>query len=140
MSYTPDFIKFPKVRNVNDVWWHEAPLPPRWHTCTPHSVMEYSFLEEAQRCACGAIRNPFISRSWMDVNSRRKFRGIKKPTFRTPPLLGLLTACFFVGMGLFVLGFFTETISQLLAFWIPAFVVLLVPMPFIFIPALNDKV
>lgn len=46
-------------------WWHDAPLPRRWHRCTPWTT---SF--QAYRCACGAIRSPG-DRFWLDRNSRR---------------------------------------------------------------------
>jgi hypothetical protein len=59
----------------NNVWWHEAPLPRRWHKCSAwskgfiRSLGSFGFTVE--RCACGGTRldghNP-----WTTRNSRRK--------------------------------------------------------------------
>jgi hypothetical protein len=54
------------ISHRDGVWWHDAPIPRRWHRCTPWTR---SLL--ADRCACGAIRTPF---GWTDKNSRRRKR------------------------------------------------------------------
>ena len=52
--------------------WHDAPVPPRWHRCTVQTSGWVGLFDQVQRCACGSIRNPGISRRWMEKNSRRK--------------------------------------------------------------------
>lgn len=48
----------------DQVPWHEAPLPRRWHRCT-----SWTRGVGIARCACGAIR---MGGHWLERNSRRK--------------------------------------------------------------------
>lgn len=50
--------------------WYHAPLPRRWHRCTPQSrgwFKDHAVL----RCACGAIATSDCGLFWMERNSRR---------------------------------------------------------------------
>ena len=54
----------------NDTWWHQAPIPRRWHKCEAWSSGPVRG-REVERCACGSIR---LDRRdpWIAKNSRRK--------------------------------------------------------------------
>lgn len=59
------------AHHLNNVPWHEAPLPPEQHDCSIQTTGGTANLPVVDRCACGAIRlGP--GRPWMEVNSRRK--------------------------------------------------------------------
>lgn len=51
--------------------WDEAPLPPRWHRCYPHSgVWHHTEMETwLERCPCGGRR--IEGRPWTARNSCR---------------------------------------------------------------------
>jgi len=51
------------IRHIDDIPWHKAPVPPRFHKCTPQTSSP-----AALRCACGAIASTFGP--WMERNSR----------------------------------------------------------------------
>jgi hypothetical protein len=54
----------------NHMWWHQAPLPRRWHRCTVWSSGPVRG-RVVQRCACGGIR--WLGEStWIERNSRRR--------------------------------------------------------------------
>ena len=61
-----------RARSVGGVPWHEAPAPPRFQRCYSHTSGYVGLFDLVQRCSCGAIRNPGISKHWMEKNSRRK--------------------------------------------------------------------
>jgi len=61
----------PTEEHRDGVWWYDAPIPPRFHRCWVQTEGWIGF-SQVWRCACGAIRNPGISRRWMERNSRRK--------------------------------------------------------------------
>lgn len=50
--------------------WHEAPVPPRRHTCQPQTVGWTGYFNQVFRCACGAISNR-PNRDWDERNSRQ---------------------------------------------------------------------
>ena len=58
--------------NVNDVPWHDAPLPRRLHRCRTQTsgLMGLTLVE---RCACGAIRLDGRG-PWADRNTRREVK------------------------------------------------------------------
>lgn len=62
------------VAHRDGVSWHLAPLPRRWHRCTPWSTATLSTGRCVQRCACGARRDPNDGGGWDTKNSRRRTR------------------------------------------------------------------
>lgn len=58
------------VEHLDGVWWHEAPLPRRWHRCSTQTV-GHAYGKLVERCACGAIR--FDEGLWRDKNARRRY-------------------------------------------------------------------
>jgi hypothetical protein len=59
------------IEHREGVPWHEAPVPSRWHRCTPQTR---GLLADVERCACGAIRSRhgLGSGSWGERNSRKR--------------------------------------------------------------------
>lgn len=57
------------VSNLNGVPWHEAPIPPRRHRCTPQTKGWVNYFTSVERCACGAIRSR-RGDPWRERNSR----------------------------------------------------------------------
>lgn len=55
--------------NLNGVWWHKAPLPRRWHRCTPQTRATLNGLR-VERCACGATR--LDGHAWIERNTRKR--------------------------------------------------------------------
>lgn len=60
----------PDVRHRGGVWWHEAPLPRRWHRCRPQTVGWVNLFTWVERCACGAIK--VDNGVWHNKNQTRK--------------------------------------------------------------------
>lgn len=56
--------------NKNGLWWYQAPLPRRWHKCSPWSSCWINLFDRVERCTCGAIR--YNKGTWHEKNSRRK--------------------------------------------------------------------
>jgi len=56
--------------NVGDVWWYEAPIPPKRHQCETHTSGTVRHVGMVQRCACGAIK--VNDSPWLDRNSRQE--------------------------------------------------------------------
>ena len=56
-------IVVPSVCSIDGVSWHEAPVPPRRHTCWPQTVAL-----GRGRCACGAMQTS--DGFWIERNSR----------------------------------------------------------------------
>jgi len=63
----------PTMEHRNGIAWWDAPVPPRFHRCSVQTE-GWIGLSQVWRCACGSVRNPGISRRWLDRNSRRKER------------------------------------------------------------------
>ena len=57
------------VENFEGVSWADAPIPRRWHHCTPQTRGRTSTGRSIQRCACGAV---WISGAWIHKNARRR--------------------------------------------------------------------
>jgi hypothetical protein len=73
LNRDPDDVTFSEQNGFthkNHTWWHQAPLPRRWHQCQPWSSGPVRGMV-VQRCACGAIRDG-DSGVWVERNSRRK--------------------------------------------------------------------
>lgn len=58
------------LEHLGGVPWNEAPLPSRFHRCTPQTRGFFGS-SGVQRCACGAIRLRPVDR-WSERNSRRR--------------------------------------------------------------------
>lgn len=67
MAWQP--VPYTNGENLNGVWWHKAPLPPRLHRCTPQSRAVISD-RKVERCACGATR--LDDGAWFERNSRKR--------------------------------------------------------------------
>ncbi len=65
-----EFSKQMGFTHKNDTWWHQAPIPRRWHRCQVWSSGPIRG-RVIQRCACGGIRWEDES-EWLARNSRRK--------------------------------------------------------------------
>lgn len=59
------------VENKDGIWWHQAPLPRRWHRCKPWTSGEM-FFEHFDRCACGSLRKGGPGNPWSRKNTRRR--------------------------------------------------------------------
>lgn len=56
------------IQHCGSTSWRDAPIPRRWHRCTPWSThYNPAHLVDAERCACGALRldghGPWIYRN-----------------------------------------------------------------------------
>jgi hypothetical protein len=62
------------IENLDGVWWHDAPLPRKWHRCTPQTRGCTDWLSRVYRCACGAASlNPAGGKHyWINKNERRR--------------------------------------------------------------------
>lgn len=63
-------LNVPGFHHVGGVWWHEAPLPRRWHRCRAQSTGFISGAGYISRCACGAMSRD--GGPWFNRNERRK--------------------------------------------------------------------
>lgn len=55
--------------NQDDIPWHDAPKPWRWHRCKPWTTGRFwPSMQVVERCACGAIRLDYML--WTERNSR----------------------------------------------------------------------
>lgn len=60
------------VTHRDGVAWFDAPIPRRWHRCSPQTKGWHN-LTLVLRCACGAIGGYEYGRLvWDERNSRRK--------------------------------------------------------------------
>lgn len=59
--------------HLNGVPWHRAPLPRRWHPCSPQTKAKH-FHYTVERCACGAARTNMTRPRWAGKNARRKYK------------------------------------------------------------------
>lgn len=57
-----------EIENKDALPWHEAPIPSRFHRCTPQTRGR-SGLTRVYRCACGAISDD--AKHWSEKNERR---------------------------------------------------------------------
>lgn len=57
------------MQHLDDVAWHDAPVPKRWHTCWTQTFGAIG-LTIAHRCACGAISRD--GQFWIDRNARKR--------------------------------------------------------------------
>lgn len=56
------------IRHVDGkTWWHDAPIPKRWHRCRP-----WTTAFGTDRCACGGLRRHDCPPYWIYRNARRK--------------------------------------------------------------------
>jgi hypothetical protein len=51
------------------LWWHEAPIPRRWHRCRAQSALHVGGVL-VERCACGASNRS--GTGWYDRNTRKR--------------------------------------------------------------------
>jgi hypothetical protein len=70
-GFVPD-PDMPGFAHRDGVWWHDAPLPPRWHRCQPWSRGVTPSFTRVERCACGATR--LDGGPWLERNQTRKNR------------------------------------------------------------------
>jgi hypothetical protein len=68
----PEFPRY-VVENLDGVEWYKAPIPSRFHRCTPQTRGGPYGLIDIYRCACGAITETGCH-GWLNRNSRRKNR------------------------------------------------------------------
>ena len=62
-----------EISHFDNIAWHEAPTPSRFHSCEVQSVESYRGNRTMERCACGARRGGALGwRDWVGRNSRRK--------------------------------------------------------------------
>jgi hypothetical protein len=57
------------MEHRDGIWYHDAPLPRRWHRCEPWTRGWVNYFTLIERCACGAIRHDHGR--WEERNSRR---------------------------------------------------------------------
>lgn len=57
-----------RLWNLDGVSWHDAPIPKRWHRCSPQTYGVVNWFSIVERCACGAIR--LDGRGWGERNTR----------------------------------------------------------------------
>lgn len=61
---------FDPPEHLDGVKWFEAPVPRRWHRCTPQTRAWIGLFTRVERCACGAIR--IDEGFWHNKNETRK--------------------------------------------------------------------
>lgn len=60
------------LEHRNGLWWHDAPIPSRWHRCRAWTAGWFAGHHHVERCACGATRLDWMT--WTGRNSRRDAR------------------------------------------------------------------
>lgn len=71
------------IEHLDGVAWFDAPLPSRFHRCTPQTKGWTYWFTQTFRCACGAIS--FDGKHWSERNSRRRSERLRKLASATDP-------------------------------------------------------
>lgn len=66
--YRPD-PENPRIRHLDGIPWHEAPLPRRFHRCRSQTQGWLTLIDFTRYCACGATKQS--GSRWTGRNSRR---------------------------------------------------------------------
>lgn len=72
-TWVPDPVDPNMMCHLDGIPWDLAPIPRRWHRCTPQTKGFTRSGEHVLRCACGGI-SIGLGAWWGERNSRRKVK------------------------------------------------------------------